>query len=76
VVEGEAEPVTAPSLLEEVIAAFEEQYGPHITSPQGTFHGIGDTFRRGDAVVFGVAPDLAYGFGRNDGIFSHTRWTF
>jgi nitroimidazol reductase NimA-like FMN-containing flavoprotein (pyridoxamine 5'-phosphate oxidase superfamily) len=76
VVEGEAEQVTDPALLEEVIAAYEAKYGPHITAPEGTFHGIGDAFRKGDAVVFAVAPATAYGFGRDDGVYSHTRWVF
>ncbi|MFF9126336.1 pyridoxamine 5'-phosphate oxidase family protein [Streptomyces sp. NPDC014889] len=76
VVEGKAEQVADPALLEEVITAYETKYGPHITSPEGTFHGIGDAFRKGDAVVFAVAPATAYGFGRDDGVYSHTRWTF
>ncbi|MEU7410218.1 pyridoxamine 5'-phosphate oxidase family protein [Streptomyces sp. NPDC042638] len=76
VVEGEAEQVTDPALLEEVIAAYEAKYGPHITAPEGTFHGIGDAFRKGDAVVFAVAPATAYGFGRDDGVYTHTRWAF
>ncbi|MGR4878213.1 pyridoxamine 5'-phosphate oxidase family protein [Streptomyces sp. LARHCF249] len=76
VVEGTAQPVADPAVLEEVIAAYETKYGPHITSPEGTFHGIGDAFRRGDAVVFAVAPATAYGFGRNDGVYTHTRWRF
>ncbi|MFD3803905.1 pyridoxamine 5'-phosphate oxidase family protein [Streptomyces sp. NPDC058619] len=76
VVEGTAEPVADPAALEEVIGAYEAKYGAHITSPEGTFHGIGDAFRRGDAVVFAVAPDTAYGFGRDDGVYTHTRWTF
>ncbi|CAL9666762.1 hypothetical protein SUDANB176_07262 [Streptomyces sp. enrichment culture] len=76
VVEGEAEPVTDPAVLEEVIAAYEAKYGPHITSPEGTFHGIGDAFRKGDDVVFAVAPVTAYGFGRDNGVYSHTRWVF
>ncbi|MGX5214003.1 pyridoxamine 5'-phosphate oxidase family protein [Streptomyces violaceus] len=76
VVEGRARPVADPALLEEVIAAYEEQYGRHITSPEGTFHGIGDAFRRGDDVVYAVAPDTAYGFGRDNGVYSHTRWSF
>ncbi|MER6982991.1 pyridoxamine 5'-phosphate oxidase family protein [Streptomyces carpinensis] len=76
VVEGTAVPVADRAVLEEVIAAYEEKYGPHITSPEGTFHGIGDAFRRGDAVVFAVAPATAYGFGRNDGVYTHTRWVF
>ncbi|MFJ4777027.1 pyridoxamine 5'-phosphate oxidase family protein [Streptomyces sp. NPDC088762] len=76
VVEGTAERVADAALLEEVIAAYEAKYGSHITSPEGTFHGIGDAFRRGDAVVFAVAPATAYGFGRDDGVYTHTRWTF
>ncbi|GGP53392.1 pyridoxamine 5'-phosphate oxidase family protein [Streptomyces calvus] len=76
VVEGEAKPVTDPALLEEVIAAYEAKYGPHITSPEGAFHGIGDAFRKGDDVVFAVAPATAYGFGRDNGVYSHTRWAF
>ncbi|MBR8642728.1 pyridoxamine 5'-phosphate oxidase family protein [Streptomyces tuirus] len=76
VVEGRAEPVTDAALLEEVITAYETKYGPHITSPEGMFHGMGDAFRRGDDVVFAVAPSTAYGFGRDNGLFSHTRWAF
>lgn len=48
-VEGEAKPVADPALLEEVIAAYEAKYGPHITSPEGTFHGLGDAFRKTDS---------------------------
>lgn len=76
VVEGRAEPVADPAVLEEVIAAYEAKYGAHITSPEGTFHGLGDAFRKGDAVVYAVAPATAYGFGRDDGTYTHTRWTF
>ncbi|MEU6810494.1 pyridoxamine 5'-phosphate oxidase family protein [Streptomyces sp. NPDC046831] len=76
VVEGTAERVRDPALLEEVIAAYETKYGAHITSPEGTFHGIGDAFRNGDAVVFAVAPATAYGFGRDNGVYTHTRWVF
>ncbi|WEO99643.1 pyridoxamine 5'-phosphate oxidase family protein [Streptomyces sp. FXJ1.172] len=76
VVVGQAEPVADPALLEEVIAAYEAKYGAHITSPEGTFHGIGDAFRKGRAMVFAVVPDTAYGFGRRDGVYTHTRWAF
>ncbi|GGM16731.1 pyridoxamine 5'-phosphate oxidase [Streptomyces fumigatiscleroticus] len=74
VVEGKAEPVADPAVLEEVIAAYESKYGAHVTSPEGTFHGLGDAFRKGDAVVFAVARGTAYGFGRDNGVFTHTRW--
>ncbi|MFI8348679.1 pyridoxamine 5'-phosphate oxidase family protein [Streptomyces sp. NPDC085596] len=76
VVEGRAERVVDPAKVEEVIGAYEAKYGPHITSPEGTFHGIGDAFRTGAAVVFAVAPETAYGFGRDDGAYTHTRWAF
>ncbi|MFB6674400.1 pyridoxamine 5'-phosphate oxidase family protein [Streptomyces sp. NPDC056390] len=76
VVEGKATPVADPAVLEEVITAYEAKYGAHITSPEGTFHGIGDAFRKGDAMVFAVSPATAYGFGRDDGVYSHTRWAF
>ncbi|MFD3563726.1 pyridoxamine 5'-phosphate oxidase family protein [Streptomyces sp. NPDC058686] len=76
VVEGKAEAVADRAVLEEVIAAYEAKYGAHITSPEGTFHGIGDAFRKGDAMVFAVSPATAYGFGRDDGVYSHTRWAF
>lgn len=76
VVEGEAAPVGDPAVLEEVIAAYEAKYGAHITSAEGTFHGIGDAMRSGDAVLFAVTPVTAYGFGRDEGVYSHTRWSF
>lgn len=76
VVEGKAEPVADPAVLEEVITAYETKYGAHITSPEGTFHGMGDAFRKGNVTVFAVTPDTAYGFGRDGGVYTHTRWTF
>ncbi|CAM5463321.1 Pyridoxamine 5'-phosphate oxidase family protein OS=Streptomyces tendae OX=1932 GN=GUR47_01990 PE=4 SV=1 [Streptomyces tendae] len=76
VVEGKAERVGDPTVLEEVIAAHEAKYGAHITSAEGTFHGLGDSLRSGDAVLYAVAPVTAYGFGRDDGVYSHTRWSF
>ncbi|MEU6768061.1 pyridoxamine 5'-phosphate oxidase family protein [Streptomyces sp. NPDC046853] len=76
IVEGMAERVTDPAVLEEVIAAHEAKYGDRMTSPEGTFFGMGEGMRTGSVVVFAVAPNTAYGFGRDEGVFSHTRWTF
>ncbi|MEV8321077.1 pyridoxamine 5'-phosphate oxidase family protein [Streptomyces sp. NPDC059900] len=76
IVEGMAKRVTDPAVLDEVIAAHEAKYGDHMTSPEGTFFGMGEGMRKGSVVAFAVAPDTAYGFGRDDGVFSHTRWTF
>ncbi|MFD8980191.1 pyridoxamine 5'-phosphate oxidase family protein [Streptomyces sp. NPDC059564] len=76
VVEGKAVPVADPAVLEEVITAYKTKYGAHITSSEGTFHGIDDAFRKGGVTVFAVTPSTAYGFGRDDGVYTHTRWTF
>ncbi|WP_256104060.1 pyridoxamine 5'-phosphate oxidase family protein [Streptomyces sp. ODS05-4] len=76
VVEGTAERVTDPARQDEVIAAFEEQYGEHITSPSGVFHGFGATIRTGDDLLYAVRPGTAYGFGHDGQAFSHTRYTF
>ncbi|MFK0216750.1 pyridoxamine 5'-phosphate oxidase family protein [Streptomyces vinaceus] len=76
VIEGTARPVSDPAALEEVITAYETKYGPHMTSTEGTFHGMGDEIRKGDVVVFGLPPSTAYGFGRDNGVYTHTRWTF
>ncbi|MEU6124783.1 pyridoxamine 5'-phosphate oxidase family protein [Streptomyces sp. NPDC047123] len=76
VVEGMAERVTDPAQQNDVIAAFEEQYGDHVTAPEGVFHGFGDSIREGKDLLFAVAPGTAYGFGHDGQVFSHTRYTF
>ncbi|WCN05469.1 pyridoxamine 5'-phosphate oxidase family protein [Streptomyces sp. M92] len=76
VVEGAAERVTDPARQDEVIAAFEEQYGDRVASPEGPFRGFGDSIREGNDLLFAVAPGTAYGFGHDGQVFSHTRYTF
>ncbi|CAG6398987.1 pyridoxamine 5'-phosphate oxidase family protein [Streptomyces cocklensis] len=76
VVEGTAERVSDRAVLEGMITAYETKYGSHITSPDGTFHGIGEAIRTGHVAVFAVAPGTAYGFGRDNGVYTHTRWSF
>ncbi|MCL2732292.1 MAG: pyridoxamine 5'-phosphate oxidase family protein [Actinomycetia bacterium] len=76
VIEGRAEKVSDPAALENMIAAYEAKYGPHITSSEGTFHGISEGIRKGAVAGFALAPATAYGFGREQGVYSHTRWTF
>ena len=75
VVEGEAVPVSDPAELGSVAAAYESKYGAHLTAPEGTWFGLGDTIRKGDALVYRVAPSTAWGFGKGT-VFSQTRWTF
>ncbi|MFF2653505.1 pyridoxamine 5'-phosphate oxidase family protein [Streptomyces sp. NPDC058045] len=76
VIEGTAARVEDPALREAAIAAYEAKYGAHITSSEGTFHGIGDGMRAGQVALFAVTPATAYGFGRDNGRYTHTRWTF
>jgi len=75
VVEGSATAVTDQAELRNVASAFELKYGAHLTAPDGTWHGLGDTIRAGDVLVYRVAPDTAFGFGKGDR-FSQTRWRF
>lgn len=72
VVEGRAEPVADRALLEEGIAAYEAKYGPHMTSPEGTFHGIGEAFRRGRGGVRGRPGHGVRLRPRQRGVFPYT----
>ncbi|MFC7985774.1 hypothetical protein [Streptomyces sp. NPDC057336] len=47
-----------------------------VASPEGPFHGFGDSVREGDDLLFAVAPGTAHGFGHDGQVFSHTRYTF
>ncbi|MGW6318127.1 pyridoxamine 5'-phosphate oxidase family protein [Streptomyces sp. NPDC055099] len=76
VIEGMAERVVDPARQDKIIGAFESQYGSHITSPDGIFYGFGDSIRRGDDLLFAVAPGTAFGFGHDGQVFSHTRYSF
>jgi Pyridoxamine 5'-phosphate oxidase len=75
VVEGDAVKVTDPAELASAAHACESKYGSHFTAPEGTWFGLGDTIRRGDALVYQVAPATAFGFGKGNP-YSQTRWTF
>jgi Pyridoxamine 5'-phosphate oxidase len=75
VVEGEAVTVSDEAELRSVADTYESKYGPHLTVPQGTWSGLGDTIRDGDALVYRVTPSTAFGFGKGE-YFSQTRWRF
>ncbi|MFD8793059.1 pyridoxamine 5'-phosphate oxidase family protein [Streptomyces vinaceus] len=74
VIEGTARPVSDPAALEEVITAYETKYGPHMTSTEGTFHGMGDAIRKGDAVVFELPPTPPSECARHTGFNPHPGW--
>jgi Pyridoxamine 5'-phosphate oxidase len=75
VVEGEAAMVSDRPELAHVADTYESKYGAHFTSPEGNWFGLGDTIRRGEVLVFRVAPSTAFGFGKGTPS-SQTRWSF
>jgi Pyridoxamine 5'-phosphate oxidase len=75
VLEGQAAVVSDPAELHSVADTYERKYGPRFTAPEGTWAGLGDAIRRGDALVYRVAPATAFGFGKGQH-FSQTRWRF
>jgi general stress protein 26 len=75
VVEGHAVEVGDAAELEQVATAYESKYGAHFTVPEGTWFGLSDAIRRGDALVYRVAPTTILGFGKGEE-FSQTRWRF
>jgi Pyridoxamine 5'-phosphate oxidase len=75
VIEGTGEGVSEHAELEGVAAAYELKYGPHFVAPEGTWSGLGDAIRRADVLVYRVAPEIGFGFGKG-GTFSQTRWSF
>jgi uncharacterized pyridoxamine 5'-phosphate oxidase family protein len=75
VVEGAAAKVSEGAELRNVADTFESKYGRHFTVPDGTWFGLGDAIRGGDALVYRVAPSTAFGFGKGRQ-FSQTRWRF
>jgi len=75
VVEGEAAMVGEEAELRTVASAYESKYGAHFTEPDGTWFGLADAIRGGQALVYRVAPTTAFGFGKGKQ-FSQTRWRF
>jgi hypothetical protein len=75
VIEGRAIAVSDPAELDRVAGTYEAKYGPHFEAPDGTWSGLGDAMREGGVLVFRVAPDTAFGFGKGEP-YSQTRWQF
>ena len=71
VVEGKAVRVRDNILLQRLADAWETKYaGWHFDVRDGAFWGDG-----GEALVYRVAPETAFGFGRGEQ-YSQTRWSF
>src|ERR1700728_4381936 len=75
VIEGTAESVSGHAELGRVASTYESKYGAHFVAPDGTWSGLGDAIRRAEALVYGVPPETAFGFGKG-ARFSQTRWSF
>ena len=75
VVEGQVAKVSDGAELEQVANTYESKYGTHLTAPEGTWFGLGDTIRRGEVLVYRVTPTTVLGFARGKQ-FSQTRWHF
>jgi len=75
VVEGQAALVSDEAERRNAADTFEAKYGRHFAAPDGTWSGLGDAIRGGDALLYRVAPLTAFGFGKSDQ-FSETRWSF
>ena len=74
-VEGQVANVSDGAELDQVANAYESKYGSHLAAPEGTWFGLGDTIRRGEVLVYRVAPTTVLGFARGKQ-FSQTRWHF
>jgi nitroimidazol reductase NimA-like FMN-containing flavoprotein (pyridoxamine 5'-phosphate oxidase superfamily) len=73
VIEGDAVEVSDAAELGQVADSYESKYGPRLTSPEGTWFGLSDTIRRGEALLYRVTPTIILGFGKGEQ-FSQTRW--
>jgi len=75
VVEGHVAKVRVKSELEQVASTYESKYGEHLTDPEGTWFGLGETIRRGEVLVYRLTPTTVLGFVKGKQ-FSQTRWRF
>lgn len=73
--EGEATTVEGVAELRRVADSYESKYGERFTASEGTWFGLGDAIRGGDALVYQVVPSTAFGFEKGHQ-FSQTRWRF
>lgn len=75
VIEGLASVVEERSEREQAVADFERKYGAHLTSPEGTWHGLGEAVVAGDVRLYRVAPTVGFAFGKLP-TASQTRYTW
>jgi nitroimidazol reductase NimA-like FMN-containing flavoprotein (pyridoxamine 5'-phosphate oxidase superfamily) len=74
-IEGAAQPVTTANERQAAADAFEGKYGAHLTSPRGTWYGLGDLIRSGGVQLYRVEPAVGFAFAKG-GPYSQTRYRF
>lgn len=75
VIEGDATVVRDAAALRSIAGTYEAKYGERFTAPDGTWSGLGDAIRSGNALIYRVTPTAVFGFGK--GVqFNQTRWRF
>jgi general stress protein 26 len=74
-VEGVAGVVTEQAERDAVADAYESKYGDHLTSPDGTWHGLGTAIRSGEVLLYRVDPTVGFAFGKG-AAYSQTRYRF
>ena len=67
--------VTDPVRLDALASAFEQAYGWHVTSEDGTWHAMPALIRSGDTQTYFVRPRIVFSFGNGEP-FSETRYHF
>jgi general stress protein 26 len=73
VVEGQAIEVGDGAERQQVANNYESKYGARFTAPEGTWFGLGDAIRAGNALLYRVTPTTVLGFAKGEQ-FSQTRW--
>ncbi|MEU5286322.1 pyridoxamine 5'-phosphate oxidase family protein [Streptomyces sp. NPDC020755] len=74
-IEGRAELVHDPTERSVTADAYEGKYGDLLTSPDGTWYGLGDTIRSGRVLLYRIDPDSGFAFGKGR-TYSQTRYRF
>lgn len=74
-IEGTAGLVSEQAERHVVADAFEAKYGHHLTSPEGTWHGLGGGIRSGEVPLYRIVPEVGFSFGKGL-VYSQTRYRF
>lgn len=74
-IEGRAQVVSDPAERGTTADAYESKYGALLTSPDGTWYGLGDTIRSGNVLLYRVDPVAGFAFGKGE-TYRQVRYRF